>query len=133
MTKQAKYGVLDVFLPKNNKSIDNKTDTKASGIKESDIIKLGKILKLQSAGNKKFLNSDFISIEQCHARYNKNAKKPPPGPPKREYKDWPIIGMVETKKSIQAMRDYKIYMKGWGDGFESGKISERNKGSIKRA
>lgn len=44
---------------------------------------------------------------------------PPPPPPCRIFKDILFVGLVETKESKQALKDYNIYMNGYRDGVNS--------------
>jgi hypothetical protein len=43
---------------------------------------------------------------------------PPPGPPTRSFKDG-LFGFRETKESKARLVEYKAYMRGWKDGFDS--------------
>jgi len=41
---------------------------------------------------------------------------PPPGPPTRSFREgW--FGFRETKESKARLAEYKVYMRGWKDGF----------------
>lgn len=49
---------------------------------------------------------------------------PPPGPPNRSFAIG-LFGEYETKDSIRQREDYEIYMKGWKDGINSIKASNK--------
>ena len=48
----------------------------------------------------------YISLKNC-----------PKQPPVAKYKTIPLVGTFETRKSIQARRDYKNYIEGFVDGY----------------
>ena len=58
---------------------------------------------------------------QCPPKNAKKPPPPPPPPPNRTYRDVLFVGLVETRESKKATRDYEIYMRGYSDGSNSNK------------